>query len=170
MNNLNTIENQNLKNQIYFNTQKQKELENTYNSNVNEKDKIINHINNSLFQKEKEIENKYNLILVENNNKITQTQTSLLQKDRDINSQNKKINKLLNQKKKIQDSFHDAISYFNENNVNSSDELMHERSDDVYEEENNDENNINIESNSKLFNKLRFKEDIYEEKYKDNDN
>jgi hypothetical protein len=152
MNNLNITENQNLRNQININTQKHKELENMYNSNLNEKDKTINQINNSLYQKEKEIENKYNSILAENNNKITKTQISLLQKNHEIDSQNKRINKLLNQKKKMQVSFHNAISHFNENNVNSSENLIHERSDDVYEieEEEND-------------NQLKFKEDTYEE-------
>jgi F0F1-type ATP synthase alpha subunit len=71
--------------------------------------KIINQMNNSLFQKENEIENKYNSILAENNNKITQIQTSLLQKDREIVSQNKRINKLLNQKKKYK--FHFMTQY-----------------------------------------------------------
>jgi hypothetical protein len=60
----------------------------------------------------------------------------------------------------MQVSIHDAISHFNENNVNSSDKLIHERSDDVYEDEDEENNN----------NQLRFKEDTYEDEYNNNDN
>jgi hypothetical protein len=72
-----------------------------YNLNINEKDKIINQIKNSLFQKEKEIENKYNLILVENSNKIMEIKTILSLKTLKYNHK-KDMNDLLNQKKKIQ--------------------------------------------------------------------
>jgi hypothetical protein len=72
------------KTEINIYKQNQKLLENVYNSNVNEKEKVINQINNSLFQKEKEIQNKYDLILAENNNKIPEIQTALLQKDHEI--------------------------------------------------------------------------------------